>query len=260
LNNIYEFDTLPEAMISEKTLYAIIAVIVLVGGIGIGAAYYHEVSAVSSHSPQELSSSLTMIITPNVWFNNSTGTQPAFFVVEPNGQLASSATIKLPAHTLITLTIIDYDGALATNLGSNGTSNNSTYAKVIGTVGGVEYVYNGSSSYINATLSGNSSNNITIQKGIGWAVSSLPWVGGASGGWEEIGTFTITSQSGQILLNVPSFGGTNPSGGTVTVTQFYLNSTGSFNWQCFVPCGSGSSGWDGAMSTPGWMMGTVQVS
>ncbi|MCL4446986.1 MAG: hypothetical protein M0Z77_11540 [Thermoplasmatales archaeon] len=245
-------------MISEKTLYALIAVIVVVGGIGIGAAYYHEVSVVPSSSNQSLTTSLTMIISPNVWFNNSTGTQPAFFVVEPNGELASSALIQLPVHTKITLTIIDYDGALAANIGSNGTSNNSTYAKVIGTIGGLEYVYNGSSSYINATLSGNSSNNITIQHGVGWAVSSLPWVGGAAGGWEVSHTFTIT-QNGQILLNVPSFGGTNPSGGTVTVTQFYLNSTGSFTWQCFVPCGSSASGWNGAMSTPGWMTGTVQV-
>ena len=113
-------------MISEKTLYALIAVIVVVGGIGIGAAYYHEVSVVPSSSSQSLTTSLTMIISPNVWFNNSTGTQPAFFVVEPNGELASSALIQLPVHTKITLTIIDYDGALAANIGSNGTSNNST--------------------------------------------------------------------------------------------------------------------------------------
>jgi hypothetical protein len=260
LNNIYEFDILPDGMISEKTLYALIAVIVLVGGIGIGAAYYHEVSAVPSTSTQAESTTLTMIITANNWFNNSTihHRQPAYFVLGPSGQLESSAFITLPAHKLITLTIIDYDSGVTPNIGPNGTSNNSTYAKVIGTVGGIEYVYNGTSQYVNATLSGNVSNNISIVKGQGWAVSSLPW-NNSAGGWEVTHTFTIV-QNGQIILNVPSFAGTNPSGGAVTTAQFYLNTTGTYTWQCFVPCGNELGGWGGAMSTPGWMTGTVQVS
>ncbi len=247
-------------MVSEKTIYALIAAIVVIGGIGIGIAYYHEVSSVPSTSSQELTSTLTLVISPNNWYNNSTihHRQPAYFVLAPNGQLESSAVITLPAHKLITLTIIDYDSGVTPNIGPNGTSNNSTYAKVIGTVGGVEYVYNGTSQYINATLSGNASNNITIIKGEGWAVSSLPW-NNTLGGWEVTHTFTII-QNGQIVLNVPSFAGTNPSGGSVTVAQFYLNNTGTYDWQCFVPCGIELDGWGGAMDTPGWMMGTVIVS
>jgi len=247
-------------MVSEKTIYAIISAIVIVGGLGIGVAYYESVSVAHSSSSEQAATSLTLVISPNNWFNNSTihHRQPAFFVVGPNGQLSSSALIKLPAHKLITLTIIDYDSGVTPIIGENGTSNNSTYAKVIGTVGNVEYVYNGSTSYINATLSGNASNNITIQKGSGWAVSSFPWVGGASGGWEVTHTFTIV-QNGQILLNVPTFAGTNPSGGSITVTQFYLNNTGSFTWQCFVPCGNELNGWGGAMATAGWMTGEVEV-
>lgn len=247
-------------MLSEKTFYAIITVIIVVGGLGIGVAYYKEVSVSHTTPAQEIAASLTMVISTENWFNNSTihDTQPAYFVLEPNGQLASSALIKLPAHKLITLTIIDYDSGLTPIIGSNGTSNNSTYAKVIGTLGGIEYVYNGTSPYINATLSGNTSNNITIQKGVGWAVSSLPWSGGADGGWEVAHTFTIM-QGGQILVNIPSFGGVNPSGGAITVAQFYLNNTGSFTWQCFVPCGDELNGWGGAMATAGWMTGVVQV-
>ena len=247
-------------MISEKALYSIIIAIILVGGVGIGVAYYKEVSTTSTSPTSEGTTSLTLLVSTQNWFKNASiaRDQPAFFVVEPNGQLSSSAVITLPAHKLITLTIIDYDSGLSPIIGPNGTSNNSTYAKVTGTVGGVAYIYNGTSPYVNATLSGNSSNNISIIKGQGWAVSSLPWVGGSSGGWEITHTFTII-QNGQIILNVPTFAGTNPSGGAVTVAQFYLNNTGTFPWQCYTPCGYLLNGWGGAMATAGWMFGVVQV-
>jgi len=245
-------------MLSEKALYTIIAAIIIVGGIGIGAAYYKEVSTPVTPAAQQ-SSTLFLVITPNNWFNNSTihHRQPAYFVVGPNGALESSAVIKIPAHQLITLVIADYDSGVTSNIGPNGTSNNSTYAKVIGTVGGVEYIYNGSSQFVNATLSGNSSNNITIAQGQGWAVSSLPW-NNTLGGWEVTHTFTILN-GGNIILNVPTFAGTNPSGGAITVAHFYLNSTGTYTWQCFVPCGDELDGWGGAMATAGWMTGVVEV-
>lgn len=121
----------------------------------------------------------------------------------------------------------------------------------------VEYVYNGTSQYINATLSGNASNNISVIKGQGWAVSSMPW-NNSYGGWEVTHTFTILQQ-GQIILNVPTFAGTNPSGGAITTAQFYLNNTGTYTWQCFVPCGDELNGWGGAMATAGWMTGVVEV-
>lgn len=249
-------------MLSEKIFYVIIALIVVVGGAGVGFAYDKEVMApASNQTSQPLSTSLNMIISTNNWFNNSTihDQQPAYFVVGPNGQLESSAVITLPAHTLITLTIVDYDTGATANIGPSGTSNNSTYAQVIGTVGGVEYLYNGTSPYVNATLSGNASDNIIISHGLGWAVSSLPW-NNSMGGWEVIHTFTIV-QNGAILLNIPTFGGNNPSGGAVTVAQFYLNTTGTFTWQCFVPCGEENvlDGWGGAMATAGWMTGVVNV-
>jgi hypothetical protein len=246
-------------MLSERTIYVIIVAIVIVGGISIGVVYDKEVTSTVPVAQQASATSLTLVISPNNWFNNSTlhHRQPAFFVVGPNGQLESSALIKIPSHKLITLTIIDYDSGVTGIIGPNSTSNNSTYAKVIGTVGGIEYIYNGTSQYINGTLSGNSSNNITIQRGAGWGVSSLPW-NNSYGGWEVTHTFTII-QNGAILLNIPTFAGTNPSGGAITVAQFYLNSTGSYTWQCFVPCGDLLGGWGGAMATAGWMTGVVQV-
>ncbi|MCL4330749.1 MAG: hypothetical protein M1304_00575 [Candidatus Thermoplasmatota archaeon] len=271
-------------MSAEKTFYTIIAVIVVVAGIGIGAAYYDSVSSVHAVSTPP-SSSLTLVITPSNWYNNSIhGTapngfgghhgQPAYFVLEPNGTLGSSASITLPSHQLISLTIIDYDSGPAPGLGNatanssaTGTAqldqnlliqNNSYFANVTGTVGGVEYIYNGTALAENATVTSNVTNGISINHGAGWAVKSLPWIGNAtSGGYMVTHTFTILNGP-SVVVNIPSWAGFN--GGTVTHASFYINQTGTLSWQCYAPCGTGPSGWDGAMATAGWMMGTITVS
>ena len=149
-------------------------------------------------------------------------------------------------------------GNITTN---GGVQNNSYFSKVIGTVGGVEYVYNGTGTAENATFNSNVTNGITINHGTGWAVKSLPWIGGASGGYMVTHTFTILSGS-SVAVNIPSWAGNNTSGGTVTHASFYLNQTAgtTLSWQCYAPCGAGPSGWDGAMATAGWMMGTITVS
>ncbi len=245
-------------MVSEKALYAIIAAIVVIGGVGVGVVYYHAITtAPVSVTPQE--TSLTLVITPNNYFHNATIShrQPAYYVLEPNGTLGSSAKIVLPAHTLISLTIIDYDSGVTPYIGSNGTANVTAYTNFTGTVGNVGYIYNGTAQYVNGTLSGNSTNNITISHGNGWMVHHLPW-NSTYGGWEVTHTFTILNGT-KTMVNVPSWAGNNNDGGAVTHTSFYLNQTGTFSWQCFVPCGNELDGWGGAMATPGWMMGVVQV-
>ena len=46
---------------------------------------------------------------------------------------------------------------------------------------------------------------------------------------------------------------------SITETTFHTGNSGVFQWQCEVDCGTGASGWGGAMATPGWMMGEVVV-
>ena len=238
---------------NEKFFYAIISAIIVIGGVGIGAIYYHSVSSVSSTGlPQQ--TSLTFVVTTENFFNNTTlpHTQPVFFILEPNGTLGSAANINLPSHKLISLTIVNYDSGLTSIIGVNGTSNDSAYAKVVGTVGGIEYYYNNTN--INSTLSNNVSNNINISGGS--VVSQFPWVGGNStngGGYDITHTFTIMS-SGSMLLNIPS------PGSSIVHADFYINQTGTYSWQCYVPCGELNSGWGEAMATAGWMTGQVTVS
>ncbi len=239
-------------MNTERLFYTIILAIVVVGGISVGAAYYGStISHPTSTAPT--STSLTLVIVPSGWYSNSTinHDQPAYLVLEPNGSLASSAYINLPAHQLITLKLIDYDSyGLSQVIGQTGTSNQSEYANFTGTIGDKGYMYNCTN--VNVTLPPSSTGNVSIPSGL--QVSNFPWQGNnTTGGYDVAHTFTILSGS-NIVVNVPS------PGMSVVTAQFYLNTTGTFVWQCFIPCGYGPDGWSGAMATSGWMTGTINVS
>ena len=222
-------------MIPEKTFYAIVVALIIVGGVGIGVAYDHAVSVTTqpnSHGNQTTQSTyypLTIAITTNNQFNSTIGDQPAFFVLK-NGELLSSANISLPANKQINLTIINYDDGTAPTA--------AQYDKVVGTVNSQITIFNNTN--VNSTFNGQSINVAGGEK-----VTIVP-------NGTVAHTFTILNGS-TTVVNIPI----TPS--SITQTSFTLSS-GSYSWQCEAACGSGSSGWEGAMSTPGWMAGTVYVS
>jgi heme/copper-type cytochrome/quinol oxidase subunit 2 len=63
-------------------------------------------------------------------------------------------------------------------------------------------------------------------------------------------TFTVNGMH----LNVPILA----SG--VTTFVIHTGKAGHYTWQCYNPCGSGKSGWGGAMSMKGYMSGTITVA
>jgi heme/copper-type cytochrome/quinol oxidase subunit 2 len=69
-------------------------------------------------------------------------------------------------------------------------------------------------------------------------------------------TFTIP----QLHINVPLPGDstTGKPYGVVTFT-FRTGAAGSYYFQCFDPCGTGTNGWEGPMMTRGYMRGTLTV-
>ena len=69
-------------------------------------------------------------------------------------------------------------------------------------------------------------------------------------------TFTIP----QLHINVPlpGDGAKGASYDTITFT-FRTGAAGSYYFQCFDPCGTGASGWEGPMVTRGYMHGTFTV-
>ena len=181
-------------------------------------------AATNSSSPYVL----TLVLTTNNYYNSSTGSQPAYYVLGPKG-LESSANLALPAHRLIELVIICYDDGAANLTGSQ-------YATVSGT-------QNDTVSVVSNTNVNSSQGASGIQVTGGQSVSSLPVDAIAH-------TFTIP----QLGINIPV-------GPSSTVTAYFtLNQTGTFSWFCMSMCGSGPAGLSGAMETPGWMTGNVVSS
>jgi hypothetical protein len=154
---------------------------------------------------------------------NATLAQPKFFVVGPGG-LMSSANLSLPVRTLIQVTVVSYDTPTAGSLDSQG--------KVNGTMGGTVYLINGTTA----------------------SMSDMP---------QQWGT-NVTSVSGSLLAHtftIPELGVNIPVvGGDTQIAYLYFTKTGTFTWLCLTPCGFGPNGSQGAMSTAGWMSGTVTVS
>ena len=70
-------------------------------------------------------------------------------------------------------------------------------------------------------------------------------------------TFTIP----QLQLNVPIPGDPVGDAAAVSVTFSFRTppSAGTYYFQCFVPCGTGESGFNGPMATLGYMRGTLTV-
>ena len=69
-------------------------------------------------------------------------------------------------------------------------------------------------------------------------------------------TFTVP----QLHINVPVPGDTTTGKPYVEVSfTFRTGAAGSYYFQCFDPCGSGSNGFEGPMVTKGYMVGTLTV-
>lgn len=165
---------------------------------------------------------VTLVIVTGSTFNSTAGAQPAFFVLGPSG-LESSAKISLPAHRLIKLVIVNYDEGNASLVFP---SNNV----VSGTSDGSIFVA--------------SNTNINSSQGAAGIVVN---------GGEKVTsvtpsklahTFTIPD----LNLNIPI-----PVSSTV-VAFFTVDKAGTFFWFCESACGLP------AMSTPGWMRGSLVAS
>jgi len=201
-------------------------IIVAISGIAIG---YGIESTVPSTPQKTVTSSpgaqapyvLNLVIATDSAYNATQGTQPAYFVLGPDG-LQSSANISLPANRLIKLVITCYDDGNATILVPNDN-------KVSGTTGGTIFV--ASNSNINASQD---PSGIVINGGQN--LTSVPAVDVAH-------TFTIPN----LNLNIPV-----PLSSTV-VAYFTISKPGTYLWFCETDCG------DAPMSTPGWMRGSVVV-
>jgi len=217
-----------EKAVTNAVVVLVAIAIAGVAGIGIGWGLGSTVSGPSSATQTTQTSlagpkvyQLQLVEPMNTGWNMTTA-QPKFFVVGPNG-LESSANITLPVDTLIQVTIVSYDTPTAGSTDSMGVVN--------GTVGNVVYMINGTT----ASMS-------SMPVPWGQNVTSVP-------GADLAHTFTVQG----LGVNIPVVGG------DTEIAYLYLTRPGTYIWLCQTPCGLGSDGLEGAMSTNGWMTGQITV-
>ncbi|MDV3277199.1 MAG: hypothetical protein LYZ69_01870 [Nitrososphaerales archaeon] len=164
-----------------------------------------------------------MLIEPMNTAWNSTTSQPKFYLVGPNG-LESSANISLPVKTLVEVTIVSYDTPTPGSQQQDGLVN--------GTVGGMVYMINGTTASMAST--------------------PMPWGQNVTSVPASLLAHTFTIQ--QLGINIPVVGG------NTEIAYLYFAHAGIYQWICLTPCGFGPNGSEGAMSSAGWMEGTITVA
>jgi heme/copper-type cytochrome/quinol oxidase subunit 2 len=222
--------------IGKKLFIALVVIAVMAGAYGISLNITHPAHIQSSGPSGPVA--ITLVITTDNYYNSTIGQQPHYYLLQ-NGSLKSTTTITFPANQNITLTIICYDNGTAYPLGQAGNNigdgaGQASLYDVNGTVGNVVKVINNTN--VNSTSSKFSS---------GTVVSSFPQ-------YSVSHTFTVAG----LNLNIPI----PPVSTVVADLHFSSSQEGTYSWQCNDPCGSGANGWEGAMATQGWMMGSVVVS
>ena len=218
----------------KASVITVVSMLVLLAlGIGIGWGFQSTVApssggTVTVTSQAEGAYQLTLVITTENTYNSTVGTQPAYYVLTPDG-LQSSANIALPANTLIKLTIVNYDDG-------NASLTSDQYANVQGTINGTMTFANNDN-----VNSSQGANGIVLNGGETVAEVSPDLIAH---------TFTIPT----LNLNIPV-----PVNSTV-MAYFRTGTAGTYAWYCETACGAGSSGLLGAMDEPGWMTGKVKVA
>jgi hypothetical protein len=157
----------------------------------------------------------------------------SYFIQDPKTHQWEHTTIfKVPAGSTVDMTILGYDGCTPLR--------NPVFGQVTGTIGGVEYVDGKPYTELNS-----------------WSACHVGH------------TFSIPG----INLNVPmatpdlsaSLCGTSPCTTsnphrTVTFSFRTPRTTGTYFWQCRIPCGGGFiDGFGGPMQTIGFMTGNMEV-
>ena len=154
----------------------------------------------------------------------------SYFIKSPvTGAWEHTTLFQVPAHTRINVTILGYDGSTPIR--------NPFWGQVSGTIGGVAH----------------------------YGATAVRTVNGWNGPYLIQHTFAIPG----LNLSVPVEAGpgtcttgpcTNKAHSTTTFSFMTPAQTGTYRWQCFIPCGlSFLDGNGGPMQTIGYMMGNMQV-
>lgn len=168
------------------------------------------------------------------------------YLLRSNGRWVHSTVFQVPAHSLVHVRIMQYDGASGLR--------NPFWGQVQGTVGG-SMILNGQR--VNKIAPESAAHSFAIPQ-LGVFVP-LEGVDESIIEQEEKEHKTPTHMTCAEAPCEPTSEGKQVLHNTVEFT-FVTGGKGKFRWQCFVPCGAGYLwGNGGPMSTLGYMGGYVEV-
>ena len=232
---------------------ALIAAFLIVVGLGVFVAYYYIGSATTQLQTIHYSASGGQV---NVMLQedpgNDSATRPdwvTYYTQDPTSkQWVHTTLFSVPANTMVHMTIYGYDGCTPLR--------NNYWSQVQGVLGNV------------VTVQQFNKNNRPL--GLPQTVSNI-------NSWADCNvghTFAIPGLNLYVPVASPnaqnsknnlcsSFPCTPTSGGAYSLETFNFMSpahTGSYRWQCLVPCGGGFlNGNGGPMQTLGFMAGFMNV-
>ncbi len=182
---------------------------------------------------------------------NDSATRPdwvSYYTQDPvSKQWLHTTLFSVPANMKVNVTIYGYDGCTPLR--------NNYFSQVLGTIGGTvtvsqfdqhgkEYLSNQTTSNINSWSNCNVGHSFAIP---------------------DLGLFVPVASPNAALSanNLCSSSPCTPSGNPYSLETFSFMSpsqTGTYRWQCLIPCGGGYlDGNSGPMQTIGYMMGEMDV-
>jgi len=221
---------------------------VVAGAVFIVLHYLGSSLAVVNYSPEASAGVVNVVMQEDP--QNTVSSEPdwvSYFIQDPNTKAWVHTTLfQVPSNTRVNMTILGYDGCTPLR--------NNFWSKVQGTIGGGMTVQQFKT--VGKPLGQprrysvlNSWSNCTV--GHTFAIPSLH-------------VFVPMASPNTALFNSSACGTSPCTSGPHAVIKFSFmtpKTTGTFRWQCFVPCGGGFlDGNGGPMQTLGFMMGNMEVS
>jgi hypothetical protein len=210
-------------------------VLIVVGVLGVSLAiglyvyhYLHKPTEVSARSTGPHRASLTLGTTPAA--GRLAGSKSwVSYMVRQHGRWGHTTVFRVPAHSLVTIKIYNFDGASGLR--------NPFLSQVQGTVGGKMQINGKPTDVINPD---DASHTFTVPElGI-----SVPLKGVADNAPNQCAEMPCSLKKAHETM-------------TFTIRT---GAPGRFRWQCFVPCAAGFiDGFAGPMQTIGYMDGFLHV-
>jgi hypothetical protein len=231
---------------------ALIAAFLIVVGLGVFVAVYYIGSASQLQTIHYSASGGSVNVTLQEDPQNNSATRPdwvSYYTQDPTTkQWVHTTLFSVPANTMVHMTIYGYDGCTPLR--------NNYWSQVQGVQGNTVTVQQFNKN--NRALGGPQ----TVSHINSWATCSVGHTFAIPGLnlYVPVASPNAQNSANNLCSTSPC---TPTSGGAYSLETFSFMSpqhTGSFRWQCLVPCGGGFlNGNGGPMQTLGWMAGFMDV-